>query len=222
MVWLYSHPDLVDPDNLNGFDRIFCASADFAPTLRAMGYENVEIMYACTSKRPVGAPVSRDVIFLGNARGRRSDGRSIVGHVGHPDFDFKVWGHRWEAILPAKYYGGPYWPYQKLEELYASARITLNDHHPDMAREGFVSNKVFDILASGGFVISDGNTGLQRLFGEAVPQYESPGHLLDLIQYYLNHPRRRDRLRRQGRAIALKHTYRDRAIRFLHGIRPEV
>ena len=60
--------------------------------------------------------------------------------------DFKVWGNLWEHILPGKYYGGRYWDYRRLGALYASARITLTDHHPDMAREGFVSNKIFDIL----------------------------------------------------------------------------
>ena len=104
------------------------------------------------------------MIFLGNARESRPDGRAIVGDMIRTGLDFKVWGNLWESILPPKNYGGRYWDYERLEELYASAKITLNDHHPDMEREGFVSNKVFDILASGGFVISGKNKGLAPIF----------------------------------------------------------
>ncbi|KTQ99571.1 hypothetical protein NS184_17265 [Curtobacterium luteum] len=43
---------------------------------------------------------------------------------------------------------------------YASARVVLNDHWPDMAAGGFVSNRVFDVLASGGVVVTDPVTGL--------------------------------------------------------------
>ena len=215
LVWLYSHPDMVTPENLRGYDRIFCASHDFIPRLSAMGYGRVEYMPACTAKRPVVVPVQHDVIFLGNARVSRSDGRAVVRAMGHPDHGFRVWGHRWDGVLPSRYYGGRYWEYDRLEELYASARITLNDHNHDMAREGFVSNKIFDILAGGGFALSDQNQGLDHLFEEAVPQFRDPAHLKELVARFLGDDEERARLRRLGQDIALRHTYRDRAVRFL-------
>jgi spore maturation protein CgeB/predicted SAM-dependent methyltransferase len=140
--------------------------------------------------------------------------------MGQTPYDFKVWGNLWEHILPRKYYGGRYWDYRRLDELYACARITLTDHHPDMAREGFVSNKIFDILASGGFAISDRNAGLDKIFGKAVPQYESPDHLKELVEFYLSHPDERERLMLAGREIALGNTYRDRAIQCVRQFSP--
>lgn len=220
MVWLYSHPDMVTPENLRQFDKIFCASPDFTPKLQAMGYTDVETMIPSTSKRLAKVPIKHDIIFVGNARTRRPEGRSVVRDMGQTPHDFKVWGNLWEHILPRKFYGGRYWDYRKLDQLYASARITLNDHHPDMAREGFVSNKIFDILASGGFAISDRNAGLDMIFEKAVPQYESTGHLQDLVEFYLCNPDERERLMLKGRKIALDNTYRDRAIQFTREFLP--
>ena len=214
MVWLYSHPDMVTIENLRQFDYIFCASSHFLPKLSAMGYLSVELMPSCTSKTPVQAPIEHDMIFLGNARESRPDGRAIVGDMIRTGLDFKVWGNLWERILPKKNYGGRYWDYGRLEELYAGAKITLNDHHPDMEREGFVSNKVFDILASGGFVISGKNKGLAPLFEDSVPEYESSEHLKELVEYYLENPEERLRLMAKGLKIARSHTYAERAMQF--------
>jgi len=214
LVWLYSHPDQVNAKNLKSFEHIFCASPFFVPHLKALGYDRVSVLMACTAKKLVNAPLRHDLLFLGNARKDVPGGRAVVQDLGPTRHDFKVWGNRWEKLLPARYYGGPYWDYQRLEELYASARITLTDHHPDMAREGFVSNKVFDVLASGGFVISDENRGLGPLFGEAVPEYTSPEHLRDLVDFYLTREEERCRLMLLGRRIALAHTYQDRAETF--------
>ena len=219
VAWVYSHPDDASADSLAGFDFLFCASERFAPRLAEMVPGPVEVLPACTAKVPARVDLEYDVIFLGNARGRRPDGRGIIRDAQEAGLPVMVWGNHWEKHLPPERIGGRYWPYQELQNLYAAARITLNDHHPDMAREGFVSNKVFDILAAGGFVISDPNPGLERLFGDAVPQYQSPGHLGELARYYLDHEDERQALSRQGRDAALRHTYKKVAERLLAALR---
>jgi len=100
MVWLHSHPDMVTTENLRQLDCIFCASSHFLPKLSAMGYVNVELMPACTAKTPVQARLEHDMIFLGNARASRPDGRAIVGDMIRTGLDFKVWGNLWESLLP--------------------------------------------------------------------------------------------------------------------------
>ena len=220
VVWLYSHPDQVNAHNLRQFDIIFSASPDFMVKLHDMGYTNVEVMIPSTSKRPSKENIRQDIVFLGNARSRRPGGRSVVRDLAQLSYDFKVWGNLWERIIPKKHYGGRHWDYRELDKLYASARITPTDHHPDMAREGFVSNKVFDILASGGFAISDRNKGIEGIFGDAVPQYESAQHLQELLGFYLNNPPRREELMFKGRKIALANTYKDRASRIVRGFWP--
>lgn len=220
IVWLYSHPDDADPETLSLFDKVFCASGQFIHRLKEMGCRNVEYRPACTSKKPLDIPKKYDVVFLGNARASREDGRSIIGDLGKTPHNLKVWGNLWEKHLPPENIGGRYWDYRELEKLYASARITLNDHNHDMRREGFVSNKVFDILASGGFVISDKNPGLDGLFGDSVPQYETPEELRSLVDHYLENPEERNALAEKGRREALKRTYKECARQIIKDVLP--
>jgi len=120
--------------------------------------------------------------------------------------------------LPSRYIGGRYFDNQKLNELYASSLICINDHHPDMLQEGMVAVKIFDILASGSFAISDRNPGIDDIFGDAVPQYESPQHLRELLDFYIAHPEERLKLMEKGRKIALSHTYEKRTEQFANAV----
>nr|WP_225369809.1 hypothetical protein [Methanobrevibacter arboriphilus] len=47
----------------------------------------------------------------------------------------------------------------------------LNDHWQDMAKNGFVSNRIFDGLASGAFIISDEFKDSKKLFGDFLVTY---------------------------------------------------
>lgn len=217
LVWLYSHPNGVTEDNLRQFDRIFCSSGSFISKLNDMGYMNVEFMPASTSKHPAEAAIKYDILFVGNARAGKHMGRSVIADMGLTEHNLRVWGNRWEDILPERYYGGRYYAYEHLEKLYASALITLNDHHKDMAEQGFVSNKIFDILAGGGFAISKYNTGIEDIFEDSVPQYKSAPELKAMVDFFLDNPKERERLMLKGRRIAMTHTYEKRAVQFTKG-----
>lgn len=182
-----------------------------------MGFD-AELMIGATAKRPIKKEIKYDIIFVGNTRPDLLYGRKIVRDVGETPHNFKVWGARWEDKLPRKYYGGQYIDNQRLNELYASSLINLNDHHDDMNREGFLNPRLFDVLASGGFCISDKNSGIDEIFGDAIPQYESPQHLRELIDYYISHPDERLKLMEKGREIALSYTWHKIAEQFLKGI----
>jgi len=217
VIWIYSHPDKVNSEVLARYDKIFCLSSSFISKIEQMGF-NAELMIGATAKRPVQVETKYDIVFVGNARSRPG-GRKIVQDVGDTPHKFKVWGKGWEDILHGRYYGGPYFDNQRLNTLYASSLITLNDHHEDMRREGFVAVRVFDILASGGFCISDRNPGIEEIFGDAVPQYESSKHLKGLIDFYVSHPDERLRLMEKGREIALQHTWGKKVEQILDGIK---
>jgi len=214
VIWIYSHPDAVDADLLRRYDRIFCLSSRFTERVRQMGFE-AETMWGATSKCPRVNDIKYDVVFVGNAH---ADGRrQIVDDVGTPDYRFRVWG-RGYRYLPGHYWAGEYVDYTSLDDLYSSSLITLNDHHPDMAAEGFVAIRVFDILASGGFCISDTNSGLDEVFGDTVPQYRSANELRALIGFYIQNPDERLKLMRRGQEIALSHPWRERARQFVRGM----
>jgi len=216
LVWIYSHPDRVNPKILKQYDKIFCLSSSYVKKINGMGFE-AELMIGATAKKPLQEEIKYDIVFVGNTRSDLPY-RKIVQDVGETPYNFKVWGARWKDKLPQQYYGGQYIDNQSLNKLYASSLITLNDHHDDMSREGFVAVRIFDILASGGFCISDKNSGIEEIFGDAVPQYESVQHLRELIDFYINNPDERLKLMEKGREIALSHTWHKRAEQFLKGI----
>lgn len=217
ICWIYSHPEHVTPKVLEPYDRIFCLSGRFCEEVRRMGFE-AECLPGATAKQPVDAPVERDVLFVGNAR---SDGhRAIVDALRGADADYRVIGRGYRD-LPPEHWEGPYVDYAGLDRLYASSRIVLNDHWPDMAHYGFVAVRVFDILASGGFCLSDRNPGLEERLGDAVPQYESPEELQSLIRYYIDHEDERREKASVGRVRALAHNWADRAEQLMSGFSPE-
>jgi len=214
ILWIYSHPDTVDVDLLRRYDRIFCLSRSFVRKVHQMGIE-AELMWGATSKRPRTSDISYDVVFVGNARGNGR--RQIVDDVGTPDYRFSVWGRNYR-YLPRRYWAGEYIDYTSLSDLYSSSLIALNDHQPEMVAEGFVAIRVFDILASGGFCISDANPGINEIFGDTVPQYRSANELRELVHFYIQNPDERLELMDRGREIALSHSWSERARQFMRGI----
>jgi hypothetical protein len=216
VLWIYSHPERVDAALLARYHRIFCGSSLLVDRVRQLGYA-AHLLWGATSRRPRVRPIEHDVIFVGNARAGR---RQVVEDVGRPSYRFRVWGRGYRG-LPERYRGGDYRDYCSLDDLYSSSLISLNDHAPEMATHGIVSARVFDILASGGFCISDANSGLAAIFGDSVPQYRSRRELHEMIDFYLRCPDERLTLMKRGCEIALSHTWDARASEMLTGMAPQ-
>lgn len=219
ILWIHSNPDKITSELLAQYDRIYCISNLFAMQLQEKGFECVVVQQG-TSKRLISGLEPRyDVVFVGNARGELGGTRQIVKDLGEPDYDFRVWGTGYTA-LPKRYWAGEYIDNCELSVIYGVSRISLNDHRPAMSAAGFINPRVFDILAAGGFCISDPNPAITELFGDTVPQYQTPEHLRYLVRYYLEHEQERQALARRGRAIASQYTWDKVARSLLEGISP--
>lgn len=214
VAWFYSHPEKMTPDELRTFDLAFCLSPSYINAIRDWGVPT-EVLMGCTDMRPPERPITtHDIVFIGNARGALAHGRDIIRDLKPPQgTKVLVFGHKWQSKpdFPRAWYGGRYFAYDRLPELYAGSKICLNDHHREMAKNGFIAVKIFDILASGGFCISDYVQGMDRFFRGAVPMFRTGGELNEKVRFYLEHPEERAKLAEKGRAIAQKHTYRSRA-----------
>jgi len=220
IAWVYSHPEKVTPTSLKGYHRIFCCSVPFADKMRAMGY-CVSTLLGATNKRPLSKPITHDVAFVGGTRG--PGGRPIINDLMAAKLKDKritIWGPGWERYIPRDWYGGRYYPYPELGGLYAASKICLQDHRPEMADAGFVSVKIYDILASGSLPVCAPNVGIQGVFKGAVPEYTSPKHLREIIEHYCAHEDERRALIAQGQAIALNCTWAKRAELLIRGVTP--
>jgi hypothetical protein len=219
IAWIYSHPEWITPQILKRYDRIFCLSLRMTQDLNAMGFE-AEWAPGATARAPWPGsnPILYDIVFVGNTRSRHGGHRQILVDLGITAHNLKVWGSGWDKVLPQRYIGGEYFDYTRLDRLYSSAMISLNDHSHEMRQAGFVALRVFDILASGGFCISDANPGLEPIFGDAVPQYHSAEELRHLVDFYIQNPKHRLRLMKKGQGIALSHTWSERVGQFVRGM----
>lgn len=210
MGWIYGHPDLLTDFELAQYDHLFCYSDRFLKELNRRGYQ-AELMIGATAKQPRhDVKLRYHATFVGNAR-PQGGGRPAVDALLESGESFLVWGHGWKGRLPQKNFAGEYYDFGRLEELYAASEFSLNDHHPDMRRWGFVSFRLYDILGSGGFAVSDRNDGISEIFGDSVPQFSDGRDLQEIFAHFRAHPEERERLRQEGMQAALSHTWQKRA-----------
>jgi spore maturation protein CgeB len=88
---------------------------------------------------------------------------------------------------------------------------------------GFVSNRLFDVLACGTPVISDRVAGMDELFEGAALEYQTPHELRALVDDVRADPEAAHRRAVQGRTTVLaNHTFDHRARELLRALRIHV
>jgi spore maturation protein CgeB len=90
-----------------------------------------------------------------------------------------------------------------------------------MREKGFISNRIFDALASGAVVVSDRVAGLEEMFGDLVPTYSDAEELQDIVESLLKDDERRLEISQSAsRLVASKHTFSHRANDIIAELRP--
>ena len=98
-----------------------------------------------------------------------------------------------------------------MPDFYPLSEINFNATSQQM--KGAVNQRVFDVPAAGGFVLTDAREQLAALFtpGREAAVYAEPGEIEALARHYLAHPAERERVSRAARErIAAEHTYEHR------------
>jgi spore maturation protein CgeB len=222
VLWVISHPDDVTLEEARRFDLVCVASPVLADTLAAGGVVALVVPQA-TDATTFGRGTPDDdlfteVLFVGNTRNQR---RASVEWALEAGLPLTVYGQGWDGRIPSEHIGGGYFPNERLPDLYASAEVVLNDHWTDMRESGIVSNRIFDVLAAGGVVVSDPVSGLEEMFDGAVPTYRDAGELGEVVRDLLGDPDRRTELARRGKAAVLgAHTFDHRVRQIVDALRP--
>ncbi len=204
VLWIHSHPDWVTPEILAKYRKIYCISRLFTERLRGWGFD-AETLMVPTNMTPLVREKRYDIVFVGNTKKNRV--RDVIRDLGESPYRVKIWGWGWKGLIPDEWYGGEYYENARLNELYAASKIVLNDHHEDMRREGFLNPRLLDVLASGGFVISDRVKGIEEVFGDCVPVYDRPEGLRQTVERFIRDDAGRAVLTSCGQRIALQHTF---------------
>ncbi|MGI5188014.1 glycosyltransferase family protein [Promicromonospora sp. CA-289599] len=173
VAWVISHPDAVTARELENYDLRYAASPSWARDVSSTWGQPVRPLLQCTDPsrfyiddEPVPEVVGK-ALFVGNSRG---EARPVVMHTVASGTPIAVYGEHWEEFLPPEAIAGTYVPNEILRRYYRSAAWALNDHWADMRDLGFVSNRVFDVLASGGRLLTDDIDGLDEITRTVLPE----------------------------------------------------
>ncbi len=181
LLWVISHPELVELDEPADYDAVFAASAHWTRA-GEFGVPVTPLLQATAPERfnpQTAAPDSgADVLFVGSTRGEY---RPIVRAAVESGVHVAIHGVGWEEFLPAERITGEFLDPRDLPAAYASAGVVLNDHWPDMAREGFLSNRLFDAAATATRILSDPATGVEEVFGDTVRTASSPEEIASVL-----------------------------------------
>jgi hypothetical protein len=214
--WYYSHPENMVPQVAKEYDWIFCLSKPWLSIFTEWGFKNVTFLPSCGhSTLPEDRSIIYDVVYLANAKVRGSTyGRYILNDLEPAEIGIKldVYGLRWEDYPAMKpFHRGRSWNNLELNKLYGRAKISLADCHEPMRDGGFIPIRVYDILLSGGFCISNQVVGIEEVFEDAVVTYSNKRDLQEKVLYYLSHEKERQKKVKKGLKLVQGHTYLERA-----------
>lgn len=148
-----------------------------------------------------------EVLFVGSNHSGK--GRLSVNYAVNAKADLSVYGKFWETFLAPEYLKGGYIDNDELYKYYGGAKVVLNDHREDMRYFGFVSNRIYDVTASGGFVFTDYLPEIEKVYGNSIATYKNEQEFQDKLAYYLAHDEERQDMAKRAREITLKYFTND-------------
>lgn len=217
ILWNISHPDQVAYDEYDAYDIAYVASLSYPRLLNQIVSRPVRPLLQCTDTDRFcltsAAAANEDAIFVGNSR---NEYRRIVRWAVESGARVKVYGSRWQQFIDEDRIAGENIDNRLLGEHYASAKAVLNDHWDSMRDFGFVSNRVFDVLAAGGRLISDPVPAISKIFTNGVYEVDSAESLSRALLEVDSTDGRPDR----GLAsdVARQHSFDSRAMQICNDI----
>lgn len=219
IMWNISHPADLSTDEYNRADFVFFASKTMqekyadkltVPTGVMMQCTDPAVMYCEEQACQEGEERFRyELLFVGNSR---RVFRRILKDLLPTKHQLTVYGRHWEEYPVQEYVVDDYIDNKIVGKAYHDAKILLNDHWDDMREYGIISNRIFDALAAGAFVISDGFAELDETLKDMVVTYTDAEDLKEKIDYYLEHEKERLEIAQRGQKEVLeKHTFAHRA-----------
>ncbi len=221
LMWHISHPSRVSFEEMAAFDHVFTASYPYAEQVIARFGPQASNMLQCADPHVFHDQVDlqgvprHDLLFVGNSR---KTARWMPAACVARDLPVAIYGAEWEGLIPKRYVLGTHVPNDRLAAYYRASKIVLNDHWADMAREGFVSNRIMDAGLAGALVVSDRFAGEEVFMGNVVT-CDSPQEVEEAVRHYLHHDaERQHKARNLQQLVQLHHTVDHRARQVLQTI----
>jgi glycosyltransferase involved in cell wall biosynthesis len=218
VLWVVSHPESLTVSECDEADLVCVASERFAQQLRRRTKTPVVVMLQATDPHRF-QPVPPDTVHehavtvVAKSRERLRDSVRTALDAGIRP---AIYGSGWERLVDPDLIVAEHVPNDELPRVYCSAGVVLNDHWGTMRASGFVSNRLFDVLACGAPVVSDHLPEIEEIFGDTVPTYSGAADLRSIVADALDHPDEARARAARGREIVLaSHTFDHRTTELL-------
>lgn len=159
---------------------------------------------------------------------KEASGRTRIRTIQRLDemFKVKIWGDKgWSSVTDKiinTRYMGKAGHYTELPKLFHTAQINLNITRSYVGQKG-LPVRVFDVMASGGFLVSNYTDEIGRLFkpGRDLVCFDDYIQLNDIIHYYLKNEKERLTIAENGRNKLYElHTFEHRVNEILRIVNP--
>ena len=143
--------------------------------------------------------------------------KTIITPLLKENIKIDFWGNNWDKMkdflgqeIPKEWIRG-YLPYIDANKVYSSSQIMLGLQNYKTQ----VTQRTYEILASGGFILTMDTQGVRQLFkpGEHLVTTSSPQETLRLIYHYINNPEKCKQIASRGREVVLSHSYKNKSDR---------
>ncbi|MDR2967885.1 MAG: glycosyltransferase [Methanobacteriaceae archaeon] len=129
------------------------------------------------------------------------------------NYSFSIYGENWNKIKKFRPYNKGFINYSDIQKVYASTKLVIDDANHVTKKYGAVNSRVFDAIASGTLVITNGIIGANETFNGKLPCFNSKSELTDLIKFYLENEKERiDKVNELKDFVLKNHTYEKRVL----------
>jgi len=192
--------DLREPQTLGHseyhFDKIFLCNTEFIEKYKEFYNTDVVYLPQCGDDTNFSAESFWDIVWIGNFNSEYHNNRKDIIVKLQKEFNVKIVS------------GGDYSTENKY--LYRDTPISLAIS-PQVA--GYTSNRLYNILASGGFCLTLYYPEIEKEFENKkhLVWFKTPSEAVELAKYYLEHQEERNKIAKQGHKLYLeKHTGKHR------------
>ncbi|MBR5598823.1 MAG: glycosyltransferase family 1 protein [Alphaproteobacteria bacterium] len=143
-----------------------------------------------------------EVLFVGS--NNYGADRLSVKYAKELGLNLSLYGKQWNKKEYADVLKADFVDNDELHKYYTNAKIVLNDHRAEMAYYGFVSNRIYDVSASGGFIFTDYVQEIEQAYGDSIAMYKNFDEFKEKVVYYLEHEEERKEMIKKAQEITLK------------------
>jgi len=228
---LFTESPYIDETQYPLIERVdFAATMDLASleNFKAANKDSFYIRHAYSQfvhyPRPRSTNYGADVFMVGTGFPERIN---LLASVDWNDIDLRIFGGNWGDLGDEldDYYSAEFLDNEEIvPQYYTNSRVSLNIFrtakwpgknvlHIDPGLAYSISPRCYEILACGGFLLTDSRPELTELFKDKrdMVVFDGAEDLSDKVRYYLTHPRQRNKIVASGMRRVSGQTYEARA-----------